>query len=260
MFDAHCHLTDIDDPEEVLQQAWESGVRSVLCCGYHSESNRAVCDLHQRVPQLPFALGLHPWFAEEPVAPVLEAVERWRPVAVGEAGLDLWGDPSPAALERQFEVLEAQLALAARLGLPVTLHSRKAVAAIAAVLQSHPKVRGALHAYSGSYEQAKPLVDRGFYIGVGGAVTRIRAKRVRRCAQALPLDCIVLETDAPAIGMDGVEPPLVRPAHLGRVATALAELRDISVEQVVEQTDANAVELFGPRVAAVLGREVTASE
>jgi TatD DNase family protein len=251
VFDSHCHLTDIQNPEQALLQALSAGVRAVLTCGYDAQSNRAVCELADRYPGLPFALGLHPWSANEPVEPVLKLIERARPVAVGEAGLD-FREPPEHPRERQLQVLEAQLELCVRLDLPVTLHSRKAVQQLLPVLRNHPGLRGALHAYSGSYEQARGFVDLGFFIGVGGAVTRSRAKRVRRCAAALPLDCIVLETDAPCIGMDTVEPPHVRPAHLPRVAAALAELRGASVEVIERRTDENAVRLFGPRAAVDL--------
>jgi TatD DNase family protein len=249
VFDAHCHLTDLEDPEGGLRRAMEAGLTSVLCCGYHAESNRAVCALRSRFPDLPIAIGLHPWFADEPIEPVLDLVAAQAPVAVGEAGLDLWGDPPPRPLEQQIEVLEAQLALAVRLGLPVTLHSRKAIGELLPVLRRHPGLRGALHAFGGSYEQARDFVDAGFYVGVGGAVTRGRAARVRRCAASLPLDCLLLETDAPAIGLDGVEPPHVRPEHVRQVAAALGALRGIDPAEVERVTDANAVRLFGPRVA-----------
>ena len=167
------------------------------------------------------------------------------PTAVGEAGLDLWGEEPCHPLALQAKVLEAQLDLAARLGLPVTLHSRKGVDVLLSIVRNYPRVRGALHAYSGSYEQVRPFLDLGYYVGVGGAVTRSRAKRVRRCAATIPLDRIVLETDAPAIGMDGVEPPHVRPAHLPRVLEALAALRGVDRDELEAATDVNARRLFG---------------
>jgi len=247
VFDSHCHLTDLEDPEDALGQARAEGVAGMLTCGYNSESNLQVCALWDRHPELPVALGLHPWFAEENVAGVLRLIESRHPVAVGEAGLDFWEEPEGSAKRRQIDVLEAQLELAVRLDLPVTLHSRKAVSGLLPILKNHPGLRGALHAYSGSYEQARAFVDLGFLIGIGGAVTRGRAKRVRRTAQQLPLEAIVLETDAPAIGMDGVEPPHVRPAHVVRVARALAELRELDVPAVERQTDANVRRLLGPR-------------
>ncbi len=248
MFDSHCHLSDLDNPLEALRDAMGAGLGSVLTCGYNAESNAKVLGLRERAVGLPIAIGLHPWFANEDVEPVLRLVRETRPTAVGEAGLDLWGENPVHPQERQVEVLEAQLQVASELGLPVTLHSRKAVDLLLTVLRNHPGVRGALHAYSGSYEQVRPFLDLGSYVGIGGAVTRSRAKRVQRCAKAVPLDRIVLETDAPAIGMDTVEPPHVRPAHLPRVAQALAELRGVDVAVVCEQTDRNAQDLFGAHV------------
>ncbi len=247
MFDSHCHLTDLADPDGALGQAHALGVGGMLTCGYNHDSNVQVCALWERHPELPVALGLHPWFAEEDVAEVLSLIETRHPVAVGEAGLDFWEEPELAVRRRQVEILEAQLELAVRLDLPVTLHSRKAVSGLLPVLKNHSGLRGALHAYSGSYEQARAFVDLGFFIGVGGAVTRGRAKRVRRTAQQLPLDAIVLETDAPAIGMEGVEPPHVLPAHVVRVARALADLRGLELAEVERQTDANVRRLLGPR-------------
>lgn len=248
MFDSHCHVTDIEQPRAVVQQALSSGVQALLTCGYHAESNAAVLALAATYDRLPFALGLHPWYADEPVEPVLALIERSAPTAIGEAGLDLWPGPSMPALSRQVLVLEAQLDLAERLNLPVTLHSRKAVPELLAVLGNHPRVRGALHAFSGSYEQARPFLDRGWYVGLGGAVTRPRARRLRRLAQALPLDRILLETDAPAIGLEGIEPPHVRPAHLPKVLQAIAELRQMAPEELEAHTDANAERLFGPQL------------
>lgn len=244
MFDSHCHLTDLDAPDQAIDDAKQAGVHSMLTCGYDADSNAKVCALIDRYPRLPHAIGLHPWFVDQDVEPVLRLIESRKPTAVGEAGLDLWGDTPCRPLERQAEVLEAQLQLAVALDLPVTLHSRKAINALLPILRNHPRARGALHAYSGSYEQVRPLLDLGYYVGVGGAVTRSRAKRMRRNATALPLDRILLETDAPAIGMDIVEPPNVRPAHLPRVLHALAELRGIEPAALEEAVDENARRLF----------------
>jgi TatD DNase family protein len=246
VFDAHCHLTDLEDPIGAMLAAQAAGVRSMLTCGYDAGSNRAVTGLVERVADLPFALGLHPWNADQDVRLAIALVERLRPAAVGEIGLDLWGDPPVHPLARQLEVLEAQLDLAARLDLPVTLHSRKAVDPLLAALRHHPGVRGAMHAFSGSREQLDALLELGLYVGVGGAVTRQRARRVRRNAVAAPLERVLLETDAPAIGMDVVEPPHVRPAHLVRVAEVLAALRGIDPSELERRTDDNAVRLFGP--------------
>jgi TatD DNase family protein len=254
VFDSHCHVTDIDQPDEVLAGALAAGVRSLLTVGYDAASNAAVLELRGRFPSLPIALGLHPWCAAEEVGPVLGLIQQERTVAVGEVGLDLWNDPKLPVLARQVEVLEPQLDLAVRLELPVTLHSRKAAGELWAVMKNFPRLRGALHAFGGSIEQARPLLERGFLFGIGGGVTRSRAERIRRLATWLPAEALLVETDAPAIGMDIVEPPAVRPAHLRRVVEVLAELRGRDFAEIERVTDSNAIRLFGPRVAIDLGQ------
>lgn len=251
MFDSHCHLTDIDSPEDVIAAARRSQV-ALLCCGYHADSNRRVLGLRRAIPELPIALGLHPWFAAEALQPVLDLIGTQRPTVVGEVGLDFRDRLDPGAAELQHRVLDAQLSLARSLGLAVTLHCRRAGQALLGVVKRHPGLQGVLHAYSGSFEELKPFLSLGYYLGVGGAVTRPRARRVRECAVRAPLDRIVLETDAPAIGMDGLEPPSVRPEHVMRVAESLAELRHLDVAEIAERTDRNAEALFGADVTLAL--------
>jgi TatD DNase family protein len=245
VFDSHCHPTDIDQPANVVKEAVRAGVQSLLACGYNAVSNAKVEALCNRVPALPIAIGLHPWFADEAWDGLQDQIVRSHAVAVGECGLDGTDDPSMPPLAIQRVVFEAQLALARDLGLPVTVHARKALAMVSEIAMRFPGVRGMLHAFAGSYEQAMAFVDHGWLIGIGGAVTRVRAARVRKLVQQLPLSCIVLETDAPAIGLEGVAPPNVRPAHLPLVAEAIAELRGISKQEVSAVTNANADSLFG---------------
>lgn len=285
MFDSHCHVTDIDAPGEVLAESQRRGVTSLLCCGYNRESNAAVLRLREEVSTLPIALGLHPWFAMEGaycdagaarrdagaeragvtcldaacagatnLDAVLQLIRREKPVAIGECGLDGYDrDPEIPPLSAQLPVFEAQLDLAQTLGLPVTVHSRKAVHELIAMLAHFPRVRGVLHAYSGSAEQIRPLLERGWMVGIGGAMTRTGASRLRRMASRLELSQVVLETDAPAIGLEGVRPPHVRPYHVVEVARAFALLRGLEFEQVVARTDENASTMFGPAAVAPFG-------
>jgi TatD DNase family protein len=245
VFDSHCHLTDLQDPVGGLVQAQAAGVRSMLTCGYSTASNLAVLQLRGRVERLPVALGLHPWNADEDVDAAVAMIEREQPDVIGEIGLDLWGETPVHPVQVQMRTLEAQLQLSVRMGRAVTLHSRKAIDLLLSVLRNHPGVRGALHAFSGSFEQLRPFLDLGMYLGVGGAVTRSRAKRLQRVATQAPIDRLLIETDAPAIGMDIVEPPDVRPSHLPRVAQALAALRRMDPQELEARTDDNAVRLFG---------------
>lgn len=248
MFDSHCHPTDIDNPAGVVHSAMASGVSSLLACGYNAQSNEAVLGLRDQLPGLPIAIGLHPWFATEPIGCVTESIINSFPVAIGECGLDAAVDESTAPPTIQRRIFETQLEIAGQMKLPVSVHSRRAVAAVFDMVREYPTVRGVMHAFGGSYEQAKLFVDRGWLIGFGGAVTRRNAHRLRGIARRLPLEAIVLETDSPAIGLEGVEVPNVRPAHLPRIASALAELRGVDVSELVEATDKNAGRVFGSKV------------
>lgn len=246
MFDSHCHVTDIEDPMAVLREAWQRGVGSMLSCGYNAESNAAVVQLRRKVPGLKIAIGLHPWFATESFDSVRALIEQELPAAIGECGLDGYAqDPEIPPFALQLPVFEAQLDLAARMQVPVTVHSRRAVTEVVALVALFPNVRGILHAYSGSYEQVESLLARGWLVGVGGAITRPSAKRIRRMASRLALEHFVLETDAPAIGLEGVRPPLVRPHHVVDVARAFAELRGLDFDAIVAQADCNAETMFG---------------
>jgi TatD DNase family protein len=248
LVDTHCHLTFpplVDDLDGVLARARSAGVGRVVVPAYDLASWETVARVAER-PKVLAALGLHPWQAAEDLdlASLRRALEGTGAVAVGEIGLDT-KVPSPG-LERQLEVLEAQLGIAAELGLPVILHCRGAFDELCRALERfEPRLRGVAHAYSRGPELARRLVDLGLHLGFGGAVTRPGARRARRSAQVVPLERIVLETDAPAIGLDGVEPSEAEPCHTAHVARALAELRADSVERVARVTTANAEALFG---------------
>ncbi len=245
MFDSHCHPTDIDDPVAVIEAAVRAGVRSLLACGYNAESNAKLEALRGELPWLPIALGVHPWYSDESTDELPGQVLRAHAAAIGECGLD-WSEqrPMPPRVVQR-RAFEYQLDLAQQRALPVTVHSRQAIDAVREALEQFDSVRGVMHAFGGSFEQAKPFIERGWLIGIGGAVTRPEARRVRRLVTQLPLSSIALETDCPAIGMAGVRGPDVRPAHVRRVAEAIGELRGVSGELVIDTTSANVDALFG---------------
>jgi TatD DNase family protein len=248
LFDSHCHPTDIEDPLGVIRAAVHAGLHSLLACGYNMQSNRKVEELRDSVPSLPVAVGLHPWYSNESIDAIREQVLRTLPVAIGECGLDAADDPTIPPITTQCRAFEAQLALAMEMSLPVTVHSRRAVSMVHDIVANFGGVRGVMHAYSGSYEQAKSFLMRGWLIGIGGTVTRERSERIRRLVTQLPLSGIALETDAPAIGIRDVPPPHVRPAHLPRIVQEIAILRGISSDEVIAATNANVEDLFGVRV------------
>ena len=254
LIDTHCHLymPPLDtDPVAVLARACERHVTQIIVPAY----DQASWDLmtpYEANPNLHTAYGIHPWLAhesspggtlDETLAALRLRLTTTNPVAVGEIGLDTKIENS--GLAEQVPLLEAQLQLAVDLDLPVILHCRGAFEELLSALGNHQgKIRGVLHAFSRGPDLGNRFIDAGLYIALGGSITRPTAKRPRKSALRLPLSRIILETDAPSIGLHGVFPAETEPAHVADVAAALAEIRDCSVGHIANVTTANAEELF----------------
>ncbi|MCP4198089.1 MAG: TatD family hydrolase [Proteobacteria bacterium] len=246
--DTHCHLNFpplAGGLPAILQRARARGVTRVVVPAYDRASWDVVIDIAARHEKLYPALGLHPWVADEAIDfQELEAyLKKNDAVAVGEIGLDF--KVVSVGRERQIEALNRQLEMAVRLDLPVLLHCRGAFQELLAILDTYRgRLKGVVHAFSRGPELAKMFVDRNMHVAFGGAVTREGAKRARRSAIAVPSNRLLLETDAPSIGLDGVEPENVEPHHVADIASALAELRGETVEKVARSTSENARDLF----------------
>ena len=250
LIDSHCHLfmeplsLDLDG---VLARAAEAGVGRVVVPAFDSASWEDVALLSRRPGVYP-ALGLHPWKADEglEVSVLADRIGECGAVAVGEVGLD--GKSGPPGLEVQVPLLLRQLDLALELDLPVILHCRGAFQEMFSILSQDRysgSLRGVLHAFTRGTEVARRFLDLGMHLGFGGGVTRPRAVRARKSAVMVPIDRLLLETDAPSIGMDGLEPEMVEPAHVSRVAAAVAELRGLDTDELSRATASNAERLFG---------------
>ena len=247
LIETHTHLFMpplADDVAGVLARARTAGVNRCIVPAYDLASWPGVAALAAE-PGVHTAFGLHPWVADEMLdtGRLERQLRECRAVAVGEIGLDFKVDsPAPAV---QLAVLERQLRLAVDLDLPVILHCRGAFEPMLDALRPFaPRLRGVLHAYSRGLELARRFVAAGLHIAFGGAVTRPGARRARRSAQDLPLEQIVLETDSPAIGLDGVPAEAAEPRHVRQVAEALAELRGETLPEIAAATTANASALF----------------
>ena len=249
LIDTHCHLFmkplcgDIDG---VLKRAARKGVSSIIVPAVETSSWRKVAELSEYPAVFP-ALGLHPWCADEKLDTDLlgKLLIETDSVAVGEIGLDFKID-NPDRYT-QITVFRLQLDLASELDLPVILHCRGAFNEMLSILSEKKydgRISGVMHAFTRGAALAERFLKLGYFIAFGGAVTRSRAKRARSSAAAVPLRRIVLETDSPSIGMDGIEPEQMEPAHVARIAESLALLRGISSEEVIRETAGNARELF----------------
>lgn len=250
LIDSHCHLDagEFDrDRDAVHQRAWAAGV-AIQVVPAISEANcaevEAVC---RRYPDCLPAWGMHPLYIASHRAAHLEAlrrrVEAWRPVAIGEIGLDLFVPGLDLATQEFFYV--EQLKIARDYALPVLLHCRRANDQILKQLRRVGVKGGIAHAFSGSRQQAEAFIKLGFKLGFGGAFTWSRATRLRALAFALPLEAIVLETDSPDIPPAWIGRGRNEPAEVAGIAQALAELRGLDVAAVARRTTENARAVLG---------------
>ncbi len=250
LVDSHSHLDASEfDPDrgQVLARARAAGVMrqivpAVSAAGW--ENLRALCIAESGLYP---AYGLHPMFlAEHRPAhlPLLrEWIERERPLAVGECGLDFFVEGLDA--EQQSLYFDGQLRLARDFELPVIVHARRAVDAVIAAIRRFGPLRGVVHSFPGSADQAKRLYDLGFLVGLGGPVTYDRANRLRTLAATLPIECLLLETDAPDQPDSDHRGQRNEPARLTTVRDTIAALRGVEPDVLARATTANAERLFG---------------
>ncbi len=251
LFDSHCHLDfpQFDaDREAVLAASRAAGLAGILVPGVSAVTWPRLLAVTAAHPDyLHAALGLQPLFLAEHADAHLRGLEQaiaaQRPVAVGEIGLDF--QVRELDRGRQRRLFAAQLAIARTAGLPVILHVRKAHEDVLKLLKEAGLRGGVAHAFNGSPEQAQRYADLGFLFGVGGAMTDPRATRLRRTVAALPLEAIVLETDAPDMSPVAHRGERNSPAYLPEVLQALAELREESPETVARAAHDNTRRLFG---------------
>jgi len=251
MIDTHCHLQDeplCHDVPAVLARARAAGVEAFVVPGVDEDSSRAALALAGAHADVWAAVGLHPWRVAAGLAVDLERLRELaaapRVVALGEIGLD--GALVEPNLVAQREALRVQVELARDLDLPVLIHSRGATDQLLDVLggaRRHDP--GVLHSFGGSAETAHELVRRGWVLGVGGVVSRPWSKRARAAIASVPLEYLVLETDAPWIGTRLVPKGAVEPCHLPEIRAALAELKGVDEETVERTTTAMSRRVLG---------------
>jgi TatD DNase family protein len=254
--DTHAHLDDeqfAQDLPDLLQRAHLAGVRKIVNIGYRPARWRTTRELAERYPAVLCAFGLHPHHCEEWSPEVrqelLALLETNRPVALGEIGLDLFRNLNP--IERQIDVFEEQLRIAKEARLPVIIHQRGAEAELMRVLaRTPPELVCVLHSYDGSSELAHFAIQRGYYFGAGGLMTRGGSIEVRAVLKSVALDRLLLETDAPYLVPTGVKNRKNEPANLPVIARFLADLRETSVEEIAFATTRNAERLFRSALSA----------
>ncbi len=257
LIDTHLHLNFEaydEDRDALLVRAQAAGVRRVINPAVDLETSRAAIGLARQYSGVFAAVGIHPNstadFAPSKNAELRALAQQPGVVAVGEIGLDYHWDKSPKT--RQFQAFEAQLALAAEVGLPVIIHNREASDDVMAILEtwvrglSSPlkEQPGVMHSFSASAAIAERSVALGFYLGFTGPVTYKNADELRSIAAQIPLEHMLLETDGPFLTPHPFRGKRNEPAYIPLIADRLASLRQLSVETIGQATTTNAVRLF----------------
>jgi len=257
LIDTHCHLDAAEfdaDRAGILAAARAAGVGGFLVPAVGAVDFDAVAVLSRSNPDCRHAFGIHPMYVgqagPDDLDRLRERLAEGSAVAVGEIGLD--GFVPDGDLPLQMRYFEAQLRLAREFELPVVLHIRRAQDEILKFLRRLPVPGGIAHAFNGSRQQADAFIKLGFRLGFGGAMTYPGSRRIRELAATLPLESIVLETDAPDIPPAWCGGGRNDPANLTRFAAVLAELRGMPVDALIAATGANAVAAI-PGLASLRG-------
>ena len=249
LIDSHSHfdVAEFDgDRADALARARAAGVRRQIVPAIDAAGFARVRELCAREHGLYPAYGLHPMYLAEHRPEHLQELEQWiereRPVAVGECGLDFFVPGLDADAQREY--FRRQLELARKFDLPLILHARRAVDEVTAAIRRIGNLRGVVHSFSGSVEQAQHLWKLGFCLGLGGPLTYPRAHRLREIVATMPLEYLLLETDSPDQPLHGHQGQRNEPALLAEVCACVAQLRGVEPEEVAAATTRNCERLF----------------
>lgn len=251
MIDTHCHLTDprlLTQLDGVLARAAAAGVGRMITIGTSIEDDRAAMALCRGRENLRCAIGVHPNHvaeAEEGDLANLEELQRDPGVvALGETGLDYFHHYAPRDRQRVF--FEQHLALAEKTGRPLVIHCREAVDDTLAVMRSFPRVRAVVHCFTGSAAEAERIIGAGYYIGFTGPVTYKKNDELRRAAALVPLERLLVETDAPYLSPEPVRVQKTNePAFVMHTARMVATIKGITLDELDEAVSRNVADLFG---------------
>ena len=250
LFDTHAHLDDHafdEDREALLQSLPSKGIALLMNPGCSLETSRAAAALADRVDYIYAAVGSHPDSADEVDD---EVIAEYRTMcrnypkirAIGEIGLDYHYEDVPREIQQR--AFRLQMGLARELGLPVIVHEREAHADGMAIVEEFPEVKGVFHCYSGAADMAQWLVKRGWYIGFTGVVTFKNARKAVEVVSSIPRDRIVIETDCPYMAPVPFRGKRCDPGMLCRMAEKIAEILELSVEEVQNLTLENGRRLY----------------
>ena len=253
IFETHAHYEDVkfdSDREALLASLPKQNIEYVINVGSNLETTKRSIELAKQYDYIFAAVGVHPSDVEEldeSSYDVLEKAAKFeKTVAIGEIGLDYYWDKELGVQEKQREWFKRQMLLAKEHNLPVIIHSRDAAEDTMRVMKEvkAEEIPGVIHCYSYSVEMAKEFIKMGYYIGIGGVLTFKNAKKLKEVAAEIPLERILLETDCPYMAPEPHRGERNSSLYLPYVVEKLAEIRNISKEEIISTTNQNARKLF----------------
>ncbi len=249
IIDSHCHIDfkDFDhDRTQVINRAASANIKKIIVPGVMKNTWKNIKSCCDEFSGLYPCYGLHPYFISNHLPLHLKNLKTWidknKPVAVGECGLDFFIKNLDINLQSFY--FEQQLDIALEFNLPVVTHARKSTEAVIKAIKKRPGLRGMIHSYSGSYEQALQLIKLGFYLSFGGPVTYEKSTRLRKLVQKLPLEYILVETDAPDQPVANANNKRNEPLFILDVIHSIADLHNTNNEHIEKITSKNTSELF----------------
>lgn len=250
--DTHAHLFYKNfngEIDKIVQRALDANVKYMVCPGTDVKTSKLSIDLAERYESIYAAVGIHPHdtadFKGKEIDELREMASHKKVVAIGEIGLDYYYDFSPK--NQQIKAFRAQLDLAVELGLPVVIHNREANEDTMNILREYKSknVKGQLHCYAGTIEDAEELIEMGFLISFTGNITFKKLEELREILKTIPLENLMLETDAPFMTPVPFRGKRNEPSYIPYIAEKVAEIHNTTVEEVENLTTFNAINLFG---------------
>lgn len=253
MIDSHCHLNMLKlepyggDLSALVNAAQEAGVKHILCVGTDLENSKTVIEIAKRFPNVSASIGLHPSdkVDKEPtIEDLVKLANHPKVVAIGETGLDYYYNKE--GWDEMGDRFRKHIRAAFQVKKPLIIHSRSAQEDTIRILKEEnaEKVKGVMHCFTESWEMAEQAMALGFYISFSGIVTFKNAKNVIAVAEKVPLDRLLIETDAPYLAPEPYRGKSNEPKYLSQVAIKIAQLKNVSLETVVRQTTENYFSLF----------------
>lgn len=247
LVDTHCHIHEPNYSlplNDIFPRAYDDGVKHFVCIGTSEQSSREAIEFAQSHDNSYAVIGVHPHDTKDGYDEIAKlAGTSDKIVGVGEIGLDYFYTHSPR--EMQLEALEVQIQVALKYNLPIVFHVREAFDDFWPIFDKYPGIRGELHSFTDSKENLQKALDRGLYIGVNGISTFTKDEAQKATFDAIPLDRLLLETDAPFLTPAPFRGKVNEPAYIKVIAEYHAQRRGISLEEIAEATTMNARTLFG---------------